>query len=138
MQRQTFYCEGALTKDSELRYTQGGTPVLSFRIGTAHEWGFGEKKRSDRAFIGCTMFGKLAEGLKTRLIKGCIVNLEGHLKTEEWEDKQSGKMTSQLKLIVHFLSVVEIRPRQANREDDEGEHEHEEEQHGAEEDEIPF
>lgn len=147
-QRQAFYCEGALTRDAELRYTPSGSAVLAFRIGTGHTWGYNKEegtKNEDRAFIDCSMFGKMAEHLKDRMVKGCIVNLDGHFKTEEWEDKKSGKMTSRLRLYVHNLSVVEIRPRRADPEEDERRPQSREEpaeepqeDHERESDELPF
>jgi single-strand DNA-binding protein len=55
-----------LGRDSELRYTQSGTPVLGF--AAAYNVGFGDNKKTQ--WLDCAIFGKSAEGLASHLIKG--------------------------------------------------------------------
>ena len=91
---------GNLTRDPELRATQGGTSVL--RIGLAvndrarnqqtGEW-------EDRAnFVDCVVFGKRAEALAGMLAKGQRVAIDGRLRYSSWE-AQDGSHRSKLEVV---------------------------------------
>jgi single-strand DNA-binding protein len=70
---------GRLTKDSELKYTTGGTSVLEMNIAVDDGWG--DKKAT--LWIRASMFGERAEKLAQYLLKGQQVYVEGRLRHQE-------------------------------------------------------
>lgn len=75
---------GRLTKDAELRYTQGtGKAVTKFVI--AVDEGFGENKRTN--FIPITLWG--GENLSKYLTKGTEVAITGSLQLRSYKDKNN-------------------------------------------------
>ncbi|MCP9759905.1 single-stranded DNA-binding protein [Aquitalea sp. S1-19] len=82
--------DGRVVADSELKYTQGGDAVLSFRV--ASDIGFGEKKTTN--WFGCQVWGKRAEALLPYLIKGQQVTVYGQLTLREWTDRDGIKRLS--------------------------------------------
>lgn len=97
---------GNVTRDPEIRQTNGGMCVLSFSVAVNS----GRKNQQTGEwedypnFIDCTMFGKRAEGVGRYLAKGCYVALTGSLRQERWEAKDGGSR-SKLSVVVgeiHF------------------------------------
>lgn len=82
--------DGRLAADSELRYTPGGDPILSFRV--ASDIGYGEKKTTN--WFSCQVWGKRGESLKDYLQKGQQVTVYGQLTLREWTDKEGVKKLS--------------------------------------------
>ena len=104
------FISGNLTRDPELRATQGGTSVL--RIGLAvndrarnqqtGEW-------DDRAtFVDCVVFGKRAEALAGMLAKGQRVAIDGRLRYSSWE-AQDGSRRSKLEVVVEEIEFMSPR-----------------------------
>ena len=98
---------GNLTRDPELRATNGGTSVLSFSVAVNDR----QKNPStgqweDRPnFIDCTMFGTRAEAVSRYLSKGSKVVIEGKLRYSSWNG-QDGKKRSKLEVIVDDLEFM--------------------------------
>lgn len=82
--------DGRVVADAELRYTQSGDPVLSFRV--ASDIGYGERKSTN--WFQCQIWGKRAEAIKDYLPKGQQVTIYGALMLREWEDKEGIKRLS--------------------------------------------
>lgn len=92
---------GNLTRDIELRYTPKGTPVGDSSIALNRKWtGEDGEKHDEVSFIEFTAFGKTAETLAQYFKKGSMIHLQGYMKMEQWEDKQTGVKRSKLKMIV--------------------------------------
>lgn len=72
---------GRLTKDPELRYTQGGTAVASFTIAVDRR--FSKEKEAD--FINCVAWQKTAEFISQYFRKGSKIVVEGRLQTRSYE-----------------------------------------------------
>ena len=81
---------GRLAADSEIRYTAGGDPCLTFRVGDSV--GFGDKKATN--WWNCTLWGKRGEHLKSYLTKGQAVTVYGMATMREWDDKDGNKRMS--------------------------------------------
>ncbi len=81
---------GNVTRDPELRETASGTAVCNFGLAV-------NDRRDDPAiFLDCTAWGKEAETVAAHVHKGDPLNVEGHLRLHEWEDRQSGEKKSKL------------------------------------------
>lgn len=104
---------GNLTRDPELRATQGGMQVLSFGVAV------NDRRRNQQTgewedypnFVDCTMFGNRAEALSRILRKGMKVAIEGKLRYSSWEDKNGGGRRSKIEIIP---DEVELLSQNAN------------------------
>ena len=94
---------GRLTRDCELKYTSGGTAVLSGSIAV------GERvKRGDQcevSFFEFAVYGKLGEGVKPYATKGRQVVLVGRLKQERWT-AQDRTARNRVTVIVNNFQLV--------------------------------
>ena len=71
---------GNLTRDPELRYTQGGTAVLSMSVAVNESRKDGNGEWVDYPnYIDMTLFGKRAESVSDYLSKGTYVAVTGRL-----------------------------------------------------------
>lgn len=90
---------GNLTRDSEVRYTKSGMPVLSFSIAVNDRRKNAHGEWEDYAnYVECTMFGSRAEKISRYLSKGTHVALDGKLRYSTWE--RDGNKRSKLEVIV--------------------------------------
>lgn len=109
---------GNLTREPELRRTQGGMAILSFGVAV------NDRRRSQETgewedyanFVDCTMFGNRAESLSNYLSKGTKVAIEGKLRWSQWE--RDGQKRSKLEVIVDELEFMSSRDRQQSAQDD--------------------
>lgn len=106
---------GNLTRDPELRQTQGGTSVLQMGMAvndrrknpTTGEW-------EDVAnFVDCVLWGTRAERVAQYLAKGTKVAIEGRLRYRAWE--QDGQRRSKLEVVVDEIEFMsrQQQPQQA-------------------------
>lgn len=79
---------GNITRDIELRTTQGGTSVASFSVATNRKYKVDGQQKEDVQFHNCVAWGKTAELMHQYLGKGSGVFIEGRLQTRKWEDKK--------------------------------------------------
>ncbi len=98
---------GNLTRDPELRYTPKGTAIA--RIGLAvnrkYSTDTGETKE-EVTFIDIDAWGKQAELISQYLRKGSPLFLEGRLKLDQWDDKNTGQKVSKLRVILETFQFV--------------------------------
>lgn len=101
---------GNLTRDPEVRKTQGGMSVM--KIGVA----VNDRRRDPNTgnwedypnFIDCVLFGKRAESMERYLRKGLKVAIEGKLRWSQWE--RDGQKRSKIEVIaddIEFMSAKE-------------------------------
>ena len=76
---------GRITKDLELKTTQGGVPVLSFTIAVDRRFqAKGEEKKSD--FFNCVAWRQEAEFISRFWTKGRPILVEGELQNRSYVD----------------------------------------------------
>jgi single-strand DNA-binding protein len=92
---------GNVGKDSEVRYTKDGDPILSFTV--AVKSGFG--KNESTTWVNCSMFGKRGETVAPYVIKGTQVGVVGEVNNREWVDKDGVKRLS-LDVRVNDLTLL--------------------------------
>ncbi|MGA5820899.1 single-stranded DNA-binding protein [Kitasatospora sp. NPDC094028] len=98
---------GNLVDDPELRFTQSGVPVASFRIAStprtfdrqSNEW-----KDGEALFLTCNVWRQPAENAAESLTKGMRVIVQGRLNQRSYETKQGEKRT------VFEVDVEEVGP----------------------------
>lgn len=97
---------GNLVADPELRFTNSGTAVSSFRVastpkrfdGRSNQWVDG-----DPVFMSCTAWRGLAENIQNTLAKGMRVVVVGVLQQQSYEDRSGVRRTS-LNLVAHDVA----------------------------------
>ncbi len=99
---------GNLTRDPELRYTPKGLAIAKVGLAVNRVWTneAGEKKE-EVTFVDVDIFGRTAENLAQYMKKGSPILVEGRLRLDQWDDKQTGQKRSKLGVVgevVQFLS----------------------------------
>lgn len=85
---------GRLTKDPEVRYTQGANPCAIAKYTLAVNRRFKRDNEPSADFIVCIAFGKNGEFAEKYLKKGQRIAISGRIQTEQWEDKDKNKRYS--------------------------------------------
>jgi single-strand DNA-binding protein len=98
---------GRLTREPETRYTNSGTAItdISIAVSRFYKTEAGET-RDETDFIDVTAFGRSAEIIQKHLHKGNPLFVEGRLKLDQWDDKQTGAKRSKLKVIAESMQFV--------------------------------
>lgn len=92
-----------LTRDSELRFSSEGKPILKMGLVASEKY----SDRETQCFIDATVFGKMAETINTYAgEKGTQIFLTGKLQTETWVDQTSGQNRSKHSMIVEGFDFV--------------------------------
>ena len=108
------FVTGNLTRDAELRDTQGGTSYL--RMGVAAN----DRRKNQQTgqwedypnFVDCVMFGTRAEAIARYLTKGTKVAVDGSLRYSSWEC--DGQRRSKLEVAVRDVEFMS-RQQQAQQ-----------------------
>jgi len=101
---------GRLTFDPELRRTTGGTAVTELRLATTRSWsGRDGERREETLFIGVTVWDRQAENCCQFLRKGSPVHVEGSLKMDTWDDKNTGEKRSKILVNADRVQFLDSR-----------------------------
>lgn len=82
---------GNLTKDPELRTTQGGTSVCKLRLAVNERRKVNDDWVDVPNYFDVTVWGTQGENCATYLSKGAAVGVQGRLQWREWESQEGGK-----------------------------------------------
>jgi single-strand DNA-binding protein len=99
---------GNLTRDPEVRYTPGGMAVTDVGLAVNRQWfdkGSNERKE-ETTFVDVTLWGRTAEVAGEYLSKGRSVLIEGRLQLDSWDDKETGKRRSRLKVVGESMQML--------------------------------
>jgi single-strand DNA-binding protein len=99
---------GNLTHDPELRYTPKGTAVAKLRlaINRVYTTDSGEKKE-EVTYVDVDAFARQAEVISQYLKKGRPILIEGRLRLESWDDKQTGQKRSKLTVVLESFQFLD-------------------------------
>jgi single-strand DNA-binding protein len=98
--------EGRVVADPELRFGQSGTAVCKMRLVAADRKKEGDEwVDGDTLWMDVTCFKKLAENVVESVVKGDLVIVTGKIRTEEWEDRDSGGKRSKVAMIADTVSA---------------------------------
>lgn len=98
---------GNLTRDPELRFTPKGQAVarLGLAVNRSYRLETGET-REEVTFIDIDAWGKQAELIGQYLRKGNPLFVEGRLKLDQWDDKNTGQKVSKLRVVMENFQFV--------------------------------
>lgn len=102
-----FLGAGNLTRDVELRTTPKGSAVAGFGLAINRSWkDDGGNVQEDVTFLDVECWGRTADNVAKYMRKGDPVMVEGRLKLDQWEDRDTGAKRSRIKVVaerVHFM-----------------------------------
>jgi single-strand DNA-binding protein len=101
---------GNLTRDPEVKYTPKGTAVadLALAINRVYSTDAGEK-REETTYVDVELWGRQAEIAGEYLRKGRPVYIEGRLKLDTWDDKQTGQKRSKMRVVGEAMQLLGSR-----------------------------
>ena len=103
---------GNLGRDPEKRYTQDGRPVTRFSVAATTRRRERDGEWADHTeWFSVTVFGRQAETLAERLVKGTRVYVEGRLESRQYET-QNGQKGFSLDIVANDILVLDNRPRE--------------------------
>ena len=104
---------GRLTRDPELKYTQGNLPVVQFTIAVERNHsGNGGERQTD--FINIVAWRKTAEFVSRWFTKGMMIIVTGSIQSRRWQDKNGNNRTS-IEVVADEVQFGESkRSREAN------------------------
>ena len=104
---------GRLTRDPELKYTQGNLPVVQFTVAVErNRTAQGQEKQTD--FINIVAWRKTAEFVSQWFAKGMMIIVTGSIQSRRWQDKNGNNRTS-IEVVADEVQFGETkRSREAN------------------------
>ena len=96
---------GNITRDIELKYTQGGTAVteIGLAVNDRRKTASGEWVE-ETTFVDVTLWGRTAEVASEYLSKGSPILIEGRLKLDTWET--DGQKRSKLRVVGERMQML--------------------------------
>jgi len=105
---------GNLTRDVEIRYSQGGSAIGNVGIATSRKWKSQTGEQKDEVmFIDLTFFGRTAEIANQYLRKGSKVLVDGRLVFQQWT-AQDGSKRSKHAITVENLQMLDTKADSQN------------------------
>ena len=105
---------GNLTADPELKFTTTGKEVVEFSIAVTERWKTEDGQQKESTFFGrCVCWGARGKAFAEYHKKGQKALIEGKLRTEEWDDKDTGKKRSATRIQVESWHFVNQAPKSA-------------------------
>lgn len=83
---------GRLTRDLEIRYTQGDTPTAVARYTLAVNRAYKRQGEPDADFINCVVFGRGAEFAEKYFRQGMRIVISGRIQTGSYTGRDGSRM----------------------------------------------
>ena len=93
---------GRLTRDPETRTTPSGKTVTSFSVAVDRQ---GQDDQAD--FFDVTAWEKTGELVQQYLSKGRRVLIQGRLRQDSWDDKDTGKKRSKVEVVANDVTFLD-------------------------------
>lgn len=97
---------GNMTRDPEIRYTQGDNPLAIARFGLAVNRRFSKNGEKEADFFNCTAFGKQAEFVEKYFKQGSRMMLAGRIQNDNYTNKNGEKVYA-VQVIVEEVEFAE-------------------------------
>ena len=99
---------GRLGKDPEIRSTPSGTSVAKFSLATDDRYTDKNGEKQERTeWHNITAWGKLAEICGQYLKKGKLVYIEGKIRTDSWDDKETGQKRYRTEIVADTMQMLD-------------------------------
>ena len=101
---------GRLGKDPEIKSIPSGQSVAKFTIATDERFTDRNGEKQERTeWHNIVAWGKLGEICGQYLKKGKLVYIEGSIRTDSWEDKESGQKKYRTEIIAQTMQMLDRR-----------------------------
>ncbi|MDP1580996.1 MAG: single-stranded DNA-binding protein [Candidatus Didemnitutus sp.] len=91
---------GNLTRDPETRVTPKGTTICTFSIAVNRKWrDESQQDHEEVTYIDIEAWGKTGETIAKYCTKGKPLFIEGRLRLDQWEDKNTKEKRSRMKVV---------------------------------------
>lgn len=98
---------GNLTRDPETRVTPNGLIICKFSIAVNRVFNTQDgERREEVTYIDCDAFGRQADTISRYMSRGRPIHIEGRLKLDQWDDRNSGEKRSKLGVVVESFQFV--------------------------------
>ena len=98
---------GNLTKDPELRVTPKGTPICQFSLAINRQFKMESgESREEVIFVDIEAWGKQGETIAKYVTKGRPLYVEGRLRLDQWEDKNTKEKKSKMKVVLEQFQFL--------------------------------
>lgn len=104
---------GRLTRDPEIRYSQGDNQLAIGRFSLAVDRRFKRQGDADADFFNCTAFGRQAEFVEKYLKQGTKILLTGRVQNDNYTNKNGEKVYS-VQIIAEEIEFAESKNAQGN------------------------
>lgn len=105
--------EGRLTSDvseKDFGYITTGTAKLGIHLACNKSTKKGEEWVDEASFFDVTVWGKTAESIKPKIVKGAFVRVAGRLQQDRWQD-QNGNNKSKIFIVAESVKVYPKEPK---------------------------
>lgn len=99
---------GRLTRDPEVRYSQGATSTAIGRFSIAVDRRFKREGQPEADFFNCTAFGKTGEFVEKYLKKGTKVVVSGSIQNDNYTDN-NGVQRYSVQIMVDEVEFAESK-----------------------------
>jgi single-strand DNA-binding protein len=101
---------GRLGKDPEIRSTPSGTTVTKFTMATDEKFTDRAGEKQERTeWHNIVAWGKLGEICGQYLKKGKLVYIDGAIRTDSWDDKETGQKKYRTEIIANNMQMLDRR-----------------------------
>lgn len=104
---------GNLTRDPEIRYSQGEKQIAIARFSIAVNRRFANDGETNADFLNCTAFGKTAEFIEKYFRQGSRMSLVGRIENNNYTNKNGEKVYS-VQIMVEEVEFAERKSAQSN------------------------
>lgn len=104
---------GNLTRDPEIRYSQGEKQMAVARFSLAVNRRFAKDGETNADFLNCTAFGKTAEFVEKYFRQGSRMSLVGRIENNNYTNKNGEKVYS-VQIMVEEVEFAERKSAQSN------------------------
>ena len=97
---------GNLTRVPELRYTPSGAAVCEFGLAVNRKYVSNNQEKDETCFVNIVVWGKQGESCQRYLEKGSAAMIEGRLQFDQWDDRETGKKRSTLRVVAERVQFI--------------------------------
>lgn len=95
---------GNVTRDPDMRVLPTGTSVTKLGIANNRSYKKGEEWCEETSFFNVVVFGKLAEFVNEKCLKGTPIQVFGRIKQDRWE--KDGEKKSAVEIVAESVRVL--------------------------------
>ena len=104
---------GNIGKDNDVKFSSGGTAVLSQSIGVRRPFKNKQTGEYETDWVNLVFFGKTAENFANFTRKGSKVGIEGRIQSRNYENQQ-GQRVYVTEVVVNQFHLLDPKNTQSN------------------------